>query len=271
MTKQPLTNQPLPADHFTPDGVFLIKPKHRDVALGLTRYRLEITQLRGFGIVLFLLFFVWFVTLWDTVNSWVAYQALREQQATITAQITDKRISRSEDNDTYYMDYTFTYPDQNGEPQQYRKEIRVSADKYYQTQMGQKIRVYFVPDDPTISQTTPVTIFDILKPTAWFIVAGIVFFFMGRFLIRRFQIEHRLEQNGQLLQGILLEIKGDEDSDGDYWIKARYRFQSPQGLSLDGTYQNFNSNINRLRDYTLPPAGTPVAVWYADDKTHKML
>lgn len=83
-------------------------------------------------------------------------------------------------------------------------------------------------------------------------------------LIRR---ENYLEQNGQLIRGILLKIEGQKDSDGDYWIKARYQFQSPRGVTLEGRYYGGSSNLNYLANHLLPPAGTPVAVWYADDET----
>ncbi len=87
-------------------------------------------------------------------------------------------------------------------------------------------------------------------------------------LIRR---ENYLEQNGQLIRGILLKIEGQEDSDGDYWIKARYQFQSPRGVTLDGEYSESSYEVNYLANHLLPPAGTPVAVWYANDNTHTML
>ncbi len=274
-----MTNQPLPADYFTPDGVFLLKPKHRDVALGLKPYRQEITPLETFRIisnailVLFLLS-VWPIMLTSTINSWISYQDLSERQITTTAQVTDKRISSNEDKNTYYMEYSFTYPDQNGEPQQYRKEVSTSADTFHQTQIGQPITVYFVPDDPTTSQATPFTIYNTLLLTAILvgitIGVGIVLFRVRRFLIRVFQFEHHLEQNGQLLLGTLLDIEGKDD-ESTYAITARYRFQSPQGVTLDGKYYENSSDLNRLANHLLPPAGTPVAVWYANDKTHKIL
>ncbi len=54
-----MTKQPLPADYFTPDGVFLLKPKHRDVVLGLTRYRSE-TKDNLFTLIGFILIFAFF-------------------------------------------------------------------------------------------------------------------------------------------------------------------------------------------------------------------
>ncbi len=48
-----MTNQPLPADYFTPDGVFLLKPKYRDVALGLKPYRSETSEASCLGWFIF--------------------------------------------------------------------------------------------------------------------------------------------------------------------------------------------------------------------------
>ncbi len=86
--------------------------------------------------------------------------------------------------------------------------------------------------------------------------------------IFKFQREHYLEQNGQLIRGILLKIEGQEESDGDYHMEARYQFQSPRGLPLEGRYSALR---NDLKKYTLPPAGSLMAVWYADDETYKIL
>ncbi len=240
-----MTNQPLPAHHFTPDGIFLLKPKHRDVALGLKPYPQKITLLFSFAISLLMGILILAIPLAFAVHSWRSYQALSERQAMASAEITDKRISRGEDTDTYYITYSFTYPDRNGEPQQYRKEISTSADTFRQTQIGQRIRVYFTPDDPTISQTTPVAISDTFVPTA-ILVGTTIGVGIALFLsVRHFLSEFHLARHGRLLPGILLDVKG-EDGDETYAITVRYQFQSPQGVTLDSKFAD--AYVNKAGD-----------------------
>jgi hypothetical protein len=179
-----MTNQPLPADYFTPDGVFLLKPKHRDVVLGLTRYRSE-TKDNLFTLIGFILVFAFFPTI------------------LVITELTRSGFSSE-----------------------------------LVTNIGIGLMFFGFP------------------------VLGLTL------LIRR---ENYLEQNGQLIRGILLKIEGQKDSDGDYWIKARYQFQSPRGVTLEGRYYGGSSDLNHLANHPLPPAGTPVAVWYANDNTHTML
>ncbi|NJL04426.1 MAG: DUF3592 domain-containing protein [Chloroflexaceae bacterium] len=273
-----MTTQPIPEEYFTPDGVFVLKPDYREVAMGLKPYRIK-GQGCAFFILLFPLTFFLIglvvscgLLLPSAVGEWNSYFRLREQQATTTAQVVDKNSRRDDDSTTYYITYAFTHPDPNGEPQQYTNEVSVSAGEYGRLDRGQAITVYFVPDDPTISQATPpaisdpikVSLFSLLWAGFWLSISGFMTF-VGFHSIRR---DDHLTKHGQLLHGTLTHIKGDTDSDNDYMVKARYQFESPLGIPLEGKDE---ATRNHLKSYSLPPLGTPVAVWYADDTNYTLL
>ncbi|NJL04427.1 MAG: DUF3592 domain-containing protein [Chloroflexaceae bacterium] len=272
-----MATKPIPEEYFTPDGTFLLYPTNREVALGLKPYQ---SHERGCMTLVLLVMLASFLMalgssaffLPDTVDTWNNYSRLSTQQATTEAQIVDKNSRRGNASSTYYITYAFTHPDPNGELQQYTNRVSVNSDTYEQLEMGQAITVYFVPDDPTISQATPPSIRDPLITSlttlifwgAWVGISGIMTF--GAFQsIRR--ADH-LTKHGQLLHGTLTHIEGDTDSDNDYIVKARYQFQSPLGIPLEGKDE---ATRNHLKSYSLPPLGTPVAVWYTDDTNYIVL
>ncbi len=83
-----------------------------------------------------------------------------------------------------------------------------------------------------------------------------------------FQYEHKLTRDGQLIYGTITHFRSYTDSEGDLMVDAHYQFVTPRG----STFQNEERRVrNDLAGQPLPSVGTPVAIWYADDKTYRIL
>lgn len=86
-------------------------------------------------------------------------------------------------------------------------------------------------------------------------------------------IDHKLEKYGHLIEGEVRSCKGETKHYRytvytDFQVTLQYSFQSPNGHEItDETTQV----ANHLDKDTLPSPGTPVAIWYVDDKTYTVL
>jgi hypothetical protein len=100
-----------------------------------------------------------------------------------------------------------------------------------------------------------------------FLAALIVFVIYST--LEPFLRNRRFRRPCQLLFGELIACKavhGDETVD---W-KVSYRFHSPAGRMLEGTWTT-EGGICRVEDRPLPSPGVRIAIAYIDDKTHRML
>lgn len=76
----------------------------------------------------------------------------------------------------------------------------------------------------------------------------------------------RLRRNpGKLLQGELIECKKNVYSD-DLTVSARFRFVSPAGKTIEA--ESPLTRRDDLERQPLPPPGTPVPVYYVDEKRY---
>lgn len=269
---------PSVADHFTPDGVFVLKPENRNVAQGFVPYQPSGMQnVWPYTILILLtLFFCICSPVFSLGQEWLAYLMLQNQFATTTGQILDKVVDRDSDDVDYLITYTFEHPDRNGEPQAYTNTESVDYAYFTQVEQGMSVEVYFSPDNPTISQLTPPTIDQMIPTTLGTLIAVVIGFVLLNGMIHALVVQRRsarreryLSQHGQLLRGTLTYIEGKLDEDNDYVLNVRYEFQSPYGIRQQGA--GSSGCVNYFKGHPLPPLGTPVAVWYADDQTYTML
>jgi hypothetical protein len=75
-------------------------------------------------------------------------------------------------------------------------------------------------------------------------------------------------RNRRMLRGQIVECSGRLDDDGDFKIKLDYRFRTPADKVLSGQARQIR---NDLRKKPLPTPGTPVAVYYRNDRSHRLL
>jgi hypothetical protein len=72
----------------------------------------------------------------------------------------------------------------------------------------------------------------------------------------------------RMLRGQIVECTGRLDEDGDFKIKVDYRVRTPADKVLSGQGRLIR---NDLRQKPLPTPGTPVAVYYRSDRSHRLL
>ena len=101
-----------------------------------------------------------------------------------------------------------------------------------------------------------------------FVGLGIVLVIVGRVISQR---ERKLSKHGQVIYGTLTSISGYTD-EGHFMVMLDYRFVTPQGREIEkgNTYRQ-QYIANHLANQPLPPVSTPVAIWYVDEKTYKLL
>ncbi len=261
----------------TPDDLFLLDPKQRSVAIGGAPYKGQSMGVAGCASVpiLFLgigIVVTLFFLLPMTISSWIEYFRLSSAGVTTPATVVDRRISTSDDSTSYYITYEFRYVQPNGEPAVQRGEDDVSSGEYERLEPGTQIEIFYDPNDPAISDMQPPNILDPALITGFMIAwSGLwngVLGFMSYGVLAAARKERKLARHGQLIHGTLTRISGDTDSDGDFLVDLHYRFVTPQGREINASEKNY---VNRLRNTPLPSVGTPVAIWYADDKTYKVL
>ncbi len=72
----------------------------------------------------------------------------------------------------------------------------------------------------------------------------------------------------RVLRGQVVECTGRTDDDGDYKILLHYRFRTPTDTVLTGEVRQIR---NDLRQMALPVSGTPVAVFYQNPRSYRLL
>jgi hypothetical protein len=80
----------------------------------------------------------------------------------------------------------------------------------------------------------------------------------------------RRDRAGQarLLRGQVIACAGLRDGDGDFILTLRYRFRDPSGAVITDQLTEIR---NDLKDAPLPLPGAPLAVYYRDAQTHRLL
>ncbi|MBZ0300049.1 MAG: DUF3592 domain-containing protein [Anaerolineae bacterium] len=252
-----------------PDEVFLLQ---RGNAAFLAGRRKSVSMIAGIGsgcMTLFMLPFVviGIVVIIFAIGEWRNYSLLDSTGVIVRGQYTGRHYDEDDDDGsiTYYASYTYRANDR-----QYSSDHSVSQDLYNRVEPGAGVDVLIAPSDPGVSRiagtndiSTPIflTVFSVLWNTiSWGIFAGIIVSTLR---------DRDLARTGQVVRGELVSISDRRDSDGDYQLKAEYRFVPPDGGEPLSKTQR--AQRNDLKGQTLPPKGTPVAVLYKDRKRFKML
>jgi hypothetical protein len=72
----------------------------------------------------------------------------------------------------------------------------------------------------------------------------------------------------RVLRGQVVECTGHVDDDGDFKILLHYRFRTPTDKVLTGEVRQIR---NDLRQVPLPVPGTPIAVFYRNPRSYRLL
>jgi hypothetical protein len=254
----PPTNQP-PTSRL--GAVFLLNPANRQFLAGEREFA---TQPRRIGCVLTFVipllllgigFLVWAgqtFAQWDMLNN-------RSGLSTI-AEITAKNSTES---GGYFIRYRFADPSNT-----YFHEQRVTSDLYDRAQVGAKVRIVYLPQDPgTAALAGP-------SNPPWFPLAFALcwnFFVWSLFVLlaREMWSEYLLKRQGYVVSGEVAMSAGLLDSDGDFSLILDYAFRSPRtGQIIKGTARQMR---NDLIYEVLPAPGAPIAVLYRKDQHHQPL
>lgn len=199
------------------------------------------------------------------VNQFYAGVMLSLGATPIVGQVIERDISEDEGSYSYRLKYQYVVADRI---YTYNQQV---SDRLYETyQVGQAISITYAAGDATVSRitgvdTTPTNVFLLIFTGIWvFVIGGFTTIFFGAW--RRFE---RLKRDGKLIYGELIEFKGEKDGDGDYQITLRAKFRSPTTLQwVEGKrFYTCNHHLNTRQ----PDTGTPLAIFYADDKVWEVL
>jgi hypothetical protein len=160
----------------------------------------------------------------------------------------------------YCVAYRFVVGDQA-----YTVEESVGKTTYHSIKEGQPLTVRHAKHDPSIATIEPGHPGELLALTGFCLLwNGAVS--RATWLLARQNLKRRkLTREGQQIVGQVARCSGLQNSDGDFVLKTKFGFRSPQtGVWIESKSLQVRQD---LRDKLLPPPGTAVYVLYLDDET----
>lgn len=199
--------------------------------------------------------------LWGVlVPQWVRWFQFERDGVTVAASVT----ALEEDDDRYTVRYGY----QVGE-QEYAGEQRVTESAYDALAGGAALSVTYLPDDPADVRLEADSPEDRFRNYLTAVVAGLTLAALLMLLSAVLRRRRALRiVPPAVLTGQVVACEGALDDDGDYKVKVRFRFLTPQGQTLSGQARQIR---NDLRDRPLPPVGAPVAVYYRHEQSYRLL
>lgn len=262
--------------------LFLLDERNHPIAEGYQPYRAPSNGgIGGFLMSLFLLMFpvlgLFFVItmVGSTIRDIQQKQALQQSGQRVQASVLFTNTESDDDSTSYYLTYQYLYTPRNGDPVPYSNRESVSREVYEKTKQGERVEVIYLPADPKVVRL----IGNHRIEPLWIALSGLFLLvwsslFCGvpiAILVGAAQTAKRRKRmgtGGQLLQGQVTFWSGDVDSDGDYMIKLKYEFHDPFGRLVE---DKVSGQYNSLKGKLQPHPGTPVAIWYLDEKAYEVL
>jgi hypothetical protein len=167
--------------------------------------------------------------------------------------------------DRYYALYTFEIAP-GGTPTAFDAEQRITEFEYEQLDLDTPVDVTYLPDAPDTSRIDAESPIDVRRNYLGLAALGVLAaaaLFVALGLARRAGLRGR-----HLLRGQVVECVGRLDDDGDFKIRLRYRFRTPSGRVLTGQIRQIRNDLKRA---PLPAPGAPVAVYYRNERSYKLL
>jgi ribosomal protein L40E len=252
-----------------PGGVFLFNLQNRKYVDGLAS-KPRFGSGEGCGI-LFLIPFVLagvFVAVF-ALYQWSEYLQLTTSGIRTNAIVTGKEIDADEESTSYLIYFYYIARDDR----RYEQSESVSSDEYNRLAVQDSVPVLYLPNTPATARLA-LDNGRLGLPDMELFLAGFAVCwngFIGLFVVAAVngaQKAGKLARMGQRLDGEIDKIDHHLDSDDDLSLTVHYHFVNPDGLGVRGKLSNIRNDLKNTR---LPAPGTPVIVWYADDKTHTIL
>lgn len=227
-------------------------------------------------------FVIALVVLLVTAALWVlalpellAWYDFRQDGVTTEGTLTSLRITN---DDRFYATYAFASAPEGAEPRQ--SEQRITENQYntwlpamieWQAEGDPvAVEVEYLPDDPAESRLTVDNPDDLIRDrlTIGAIGMSIVFLLLVILWVVRRQRPYLLARGRRLLRGEMVSCAGREDDDGDFKLMIEFRFRSPSGSVIVHRASQIRNDLRRM---PLPGAGTPVAIYYRNDRAFRLL
>lgn len=198
--------------------------------------------------------------LWGVlVPQWVRWFQFERDGVTVAASVT-----ALEEDDRYTVRYGYEVGEQ-----EYAGEQRVTESAYDALAGGAALSVTYLPDDPADVRLEADSPEDRFRNYLTAVVAGLTLAALLMLLSAVLRRRRALRiVPPAVLTGQVVACEGALDDDGDYKVKVRFRFLTPQGQTLSGQARQIR---NDLRDRPLPPVGAPVAVYYRHEQSYRLL
>ena len=251
--------------------MFLLNPAHKNFLQGKSR-QLEPSSIFARGCMM--IFMVPFILvgigiILFTAVEWNNLLQISRSSVTAQAEVISRRTGSDSDGDDYYkVTYQFRVADRA-----FKNERSVNSSEYDRLKAGVRVPIVYAANNPTISylqseNRNTLPLFLTLFGVCW---NGIILSVIVAGLGAR-QKNQRLERDGVLLKGTIVEISGREDSDNDYIVKLKYAFRTPNDRELVKQESCTRNDLKRGKQKErLPLTGTPVAVLYANDSCFKVM
>jgi hypothetical protein len=205
-----------------------------------------------------------------TVVEWINWRQVLETGVTTEGTVTKAYIIYiGEDGNTEVYNVEYSFAAQDGVT--YNGSDTVSWMTYKTARDEKRITVSYASDNPSNNRASENVnypenlLIGVVQSAALVLLSswGTRKLFSSRRRLAKFT------RYGQHVNGQIVSASGEVDSEGDYMVRFRYSFVSPKsGRRITNETLRMR---NDLRDGNVPPPGTPIAIWYLDDKTYEVL
>jgi hypothetical protein len=264
--------QPVPSA-LTTGNTFLLNPRREGFLNGEARrfYDFRTSNALGMAIV-FVLFSILgggigFIGGREVITRWQLAQSGVETSATVTnLQETTSTNSEGQNTTNYYLTYEF-HAEGVDHLTQYSREQKIGSTTYNNLTEQSLIPIRYLANDPTVSRYLSDSEDDgrlVLLIATPFLAVVLMLLYI---IVRQWRRNQRLVQEGQLIVGKIVEIRGSHVK-GGYQVSITYNFRSPEGREMSRKESLLR---NDLRTGLLPKAGTQLAVVYVNDRLFRIL
>jgi hypothetical protein len=199
------------------------------------------------------------------VGQWRTWIRFRDEGTYTTAVIVDHRV-RSGKSKSYYLTFRYDAP-VAGDPRSFTLEENVGRDLYNRLPLGASSQARYLLARPAVASIAWTPKLPLGYPLGSF-AAVVVIALSALWLARKWLDLRLLSREGRLIGGQLISSQGRRGSKGSYTVTLRYRFQTPDGRTLN---HEASQTRNDMKQAVLPGYGTPVLVVYVSDKLFQVL
>jgi len=197
---------------------------------------------------------------------WVDWYRLEQDGVEVDGAVVERRVADDDyRGERYFLRYSFNVPLAAPDGVQVEGEQAVASRDYAALGEGDAVTVTYLLDDPDVSRIAQD---DPRDEERYWITALAVALVALVFVALGMAFRQRRRLAGRLIRGQVVACTGIPDADGDYTVKLRYRFHSPDGKVLVRQATQIRNDMKTTR---LPEPGTPVAIYYRSDRSYRLL